>query len=212
MSDEIIRDADFEEVSENSKDKIIRGRALYFSTGQVADMLDIPESTVRYYSSVFDDILNIEFSNKRRRYKEEDIDKLRFIKSLIDDGMTLKQVKEYCDQVEFNNGEVVIKEDNPLSIQAVAKALLEEQQKQIELMKMDILSQLKEFVVEQSRNQQMNMDEIKRDICIAIDDSVGEKLDNTVKELKDTFKMSYVSRVEIEQINKKKNWFSKIFK
>lgn len=212
MDDEIIRDVDYQEVNEDSKDKNIRGKALYYSTGQVANLLDVPESTVRYYSTVFDEILNIEISNKRRRYKDEDIEKLRFIKSLIDKGMTLKQVKEYCEKVDFNDGKVVVRENNPLGIQALAKALLDEQHKQIELMKVDILKELKLFIQEQNNIQKINLEEITKNVCIAIDDSVNEKLDNTIKELKDTFQMSYVSREEIEHIYKKKNWFSKFFK
>ena len=179
---DIIKDVEFDAVWDDENDSVketdkkIRGKALYFSTGQVADVLEIPESTVRYYSSVFDEILNIEISNKRRRYKEADIDKLRFIKSLIDDGMTLKQVKEYCQEVDFHKGEVIIREENPLGIQALAKALMDEQSKKIELMKNDILTELKSFLAEQSQKQDFNLEKIREDICIAVDDSVNEKL------------------------------------
>jgi DNA-binding transcriptional MerR regulator len=103
--------------NESNKEKNIRGKALYFGTSQVADILNIPDSKVRYYTNVFDDILHIEISNKQRRYTQSDIDKMKFMIELKEEGMTIKQIQEYCQEVDFEDSkEIQIKENNPLSI------------------------------------------------------------------------------------------------
>lgn len=210
-NDNLVHDVDFEEVDSFQK-KNIRGKVLYYSTSQVATILSEKDSKIRYYTKFFEDILNIETSNIQKQYTEEDIEKLKYIIELKNDGMTLKQIKEFCKEVDFKNGEVAVKESNPLSIKALAQALMEEQGRQIELMKTDILSELKQFISEQSMQQEVTLDKIKEDICISIDDSISEKLDNAIDELKETFKISYITKDEIEQFNKRENWFSKIFK
>lgn len=210
-NNEFVHDVDYEEVS-NSEEKNIRGKVLYYSTNQVATLLGEKDSKIRYYTKFFEDILNIETSNIQKQYTEEDIEKLKYIIELKNEGMTLKQIKEFCQEVDFKKGEVAVKESNPLSIKALAQALMEEQTKQIELMKVDILNELKTFIQEQSTNQEIALDKIKEDICVSVDDSVSEKLNQTIDELKESFRISYVSKEEIEQMNKKKSWLSKIFK
>jgi DNA-binding transcriptional MerR regulator len=208
-----IKDVEFEEVSDDTtKDKTIRGSVLYYSTSQVASVLGETDSKIRYYSTVFDELLHIEISNKQRRYKQEDIDKLKFIIELKDEGMTLKQIKEYCEEVDFHKGEVSIRESNPLSIQALAKALMEEQTKQIETLKIELFEQIKEFVLNQNLEQSKALESIKEDICVTVDDAVSEKIDTAINELKDTFKTSYVTKEEIDRIKDKKSWLSKILK
>ena len=155
----------------NIQDNIIRGKALYFSTSQVATMLDQPDSKIRYYTNVFDDILHIEVSNKQRRYKEADIDKLRFLIELKNEGMTIKQIQEYCQEVDFDNTkEIQIKENNPLSIQTLAKALLEQQAILIEEMKKDIIESLRDEIIN-------NNDVIKEELCLTVDQVISEKND-----------------------------------
>ncbi|HDR5083760.1 TPA: MerR family transcriptional regulator [Bacillus anthracis] len=203
-----IKDVDFEEISENnSKEKSIRGKALYYSTNQVATMLDEKDSKIRYYTKFFDDILKIEVSNTQRQYTEEDIEKLRFIIDLKNEGMTLKQIKEYCQEVDFHNGEISVKESNPLAIQTLAKALMEEQTKQIENLKTELFEQLKEFIVSQNIEQSKVLENIKEEIAVTVDEVVGEKMQTSLSEIKETFKVSYVTKEEIESLKRKKSWF-----
>ena len=216
VDNENIKDVEFEEVG---KEKIIRGSALYYSTNQVATILGESDSKIRYYSNVFEDILNIEISNKQRRYKQEDIDKLKFIIELKNEGMTLKQIKEYCQEVDFNNGEIAVKESNPLSIKVLAQALMDEQTKQIELMKADILESLKQFMIEQKIANDESIAKIREEVCITVDDVVSEKLNenmdklnNDIAEIKESIKFAVISKEDIEKANNKKSWFSKIFK
>lgn len=212
---EFIKDVDYEEISnseEKNNEKNIRGKILYYSTTQVATLLGEKDSKIRYYTKFFEDILNIETSNAQKQYTEEDINKLRYIIELKNEGMTLKQIKEFCQDVDFNEGKAIVKESNPLSIKALAQALMEEQTKQIEIMKQDILSELKGFIEQQSSMQEVALDKIKEDICISVDDSVSEKLNNTIEELKDTFKTGYVTKEQIKEYENRKSWFGRFFK
>lgn len=209
VNDENIKEVDFVEVNNiDAKEKQIRGNALYYSTSQVASMLGVSDSKVRYYSTVFDELLHIEISNKQRKYRQEDIDKLKFIIELKDDGMTLKQIKEYCEEVDFYNGEVAIKESNPLSIQTLAKALMEEQSKQIQSLKIELFEELKDFILTQNNEHSKTLESIKENIVTAVDEVVSEKIDTSLNEIKETFKASYVRKEEIESLKRKKGLFS----
>jgi DNA-binding transcriptional MerR regulator len=173
------QDVDFEniETSQNS----IRGKALYYSTSQVASILDTSDSKIRYYTSVFEDILHIEISNKQRRYVNEDIEKLKFIIELKNQGMTIKQIQEYCMEVDFdmNNG-IQIKESNPLSIQTLAQALMEEQSKQLDEFKTDVISLISNQINIQNNNLK---DELVEKVSLTVDSVVEEKLNNTINQI-----------------------------
>ena len=217
--DKNIHDVEFEEINADSKP--IRGKILYYSTKQVATLLNEKDSKIRYYTKFFEDILNIETSNMQKQYTDADIDKLKFIIELKNEGMTLNQIKEYCQEVDFENtNEITVKESNPLSIQVMAKALMEEQAKQIELMKVDILQSLKEFIVEQDIKQKESLSILKEEINITVDEVVNERLSDTMsnlnndlEEIKEQVKFAVASKEEIEKMSSKnKSWFSKLFK
>ena len=149
----------------------------------------------------------------QKQYTQEDIDKLKFIIDLKNDGMTLNQIKEYCQEVDFNDtSDITLKESNPLSIQVMAKALMEEQARQIESMKVDILRELKMFIEEQSKANDSSLEKLREEVCVAVDDLVSERLNDTIAEIQDTFKTSYVTRDEIEKFGKKESWISRLFK
>ncbi|MGL5330110.1 MAG: MerR family transcriptional regulator, partial [Peptostreptococcaceae bacterium] len=101
------------ECADESTDKQIRGRAKYWSPSQVADILDIPVSTVRYYAIQFADLLDYPVVNKQKKFLDSDIEKLKFILELKNDGMSLQQIKEYCSEVSFTENGIQVKESNP---------------------------------------------------------------------------------------------------
>lgn len=143
MSDKF-KDVDYEEL--NSEDiviKRIRGKVIYYMAQQVADMLDINRSKVDYYRVQFKDILNIEESDSRGyKWTHKDIQKLAYILDLTNKGFTLNQVREHCAEVDFDtldNGEIEIKESNPMTMQFIAQALMKEQINQMEQFKKDIV-------------------------------------------------------------------------
>jgi DNA-binding transcriptional MerR regulator len=173
----------------DNDNKNIRGKALYFSTSQVANSLNIPDSKVRYYTNVFDDILHIEVSNKQRRYTQADIDKMKFIIELKEEGMTIKQIQEYCQEVDFQNSqEIQVKETNPLSMQVIAKALLEQQAILINDMKQDIVNTVINEVNKSLdiQNEQFNdmRNSLNKDVAITVEDTINEQFQKSSDELK----------------------------
>ena len=210
-----IQDVEFTETQEN---KEIRGSVLYYSTSQVAQMLDIPDSTVRYYTKVFDPILNIEIYNKQRKYKQADIDKLKFIVELKNEGMSVKQILEYCDNVNFDseNG-IQVKESNPLSIQTLAKALLEEQKKEFIELKQDLFNHIDEKLKNISNEQITHQDKIKEslleEVSITVDDVISDKfnsLQDSIDEIKQEVKMATIPKESIKEFENPKTFLSKI--
>ena len=198
INDENIKDVEFEDVSQ--QEKTIRGSVLYYSTSQVAQILGIPDSTVRYYTKVFDDILHIEISNKQRRYKNSDIE-------------------EYCSEVSFQEGNgVQIKESNPLSIQALTKAIMDHQEKQIKAMEERIMDRINESILNQSMITSKTMEDIKEEICTTVDEVVSERLEmtnNSIYEINN--KIDEIKEFACVDMNKEKErendkWWKKIFR
>jgi DNA-binding transcriptional MerR regulator len=178
------------------QEKNIRGKALYFSTSQVANILNIPDSRVRYYTNVFDDILHVEISNKQRRYTQSDIDKMKFIIELKEDGMTIKQIQEYCQEVDFQDSkEIQIKENNPLGIQAIAKALLEQQSILINEMKQDIINSVVNEVNKTLNIQNDHFNDMKsglsNEIAITVEDIVDKRLKESSNDLTNKIQGSF---------------------
>jgi DNA-binding transcriptional MerR regulator len=181
--------------SETNQDKNIRGKALYFGTSQVGDILNITDSKVRYYTNVFDDILHIGISNKQRRYTQADIDKMKFMIELKEEGMTIKQIQEYCQTVDFEDSkEIQIKENNPLSIQTMAKALLEQQAILINEMKQDIINSV---VNEVNKSLNMQNDQfnnmkngLSKEVAITVEDVVDRKLQDNNADLKNQMQVN----------------------
>ncbi|MEX0084145.1 helix-turn-helix domain-containing protein [Clostridium butyricum] len=187
---------------ENSK--VIRGKALYYSTSQVANILNQSDSKIRYYTNVFDEILNIEISNKQRRYTEADIDKMRFLIELKDEGMTIKQIQEYCQQVDFENSkEIQIKENNPLSIQSLAKALLEEQSKLMLEMKNELIKCHMDMIEDLNNRLDIRDDRLKEDISITVDNVLSDKLDNFNSNINSKFESIEKELSATKQMNEK---------
>lgn len=217
-------------------EKIVMDGKIYYTTGQMAKILGEPDSTVKYYCNFFSEILKIKKVNDRWQFKESDIEKFRYIIKLRNSGMKLRQIKEYCNNIEFdeNQNQAIVKEDNPLSIQAVAQALLQQQemlmQKQREELKLymenikseiveNTLTELKAYLDHKSEVDLDGLEVLKEDIV----DSVSEKLSSvtnsidsvtsSIEEIKDSMNMKYVSKDEIENYTKKKslwnNWFKR---
>jgi len=189
--DENYQDVDFKDAKDS--DKNIRGKILYYSTSQIATLLGASDSKIRYYTTVFDDILKIEISNKQRQYVDKDIEKLKFIIELKSQGMTIRQIQEYCQEVSFDaTTGVKIEEKNPLSIQTLAHALLEEQNNQMIQFKEDItIAITKQFTnqLEILRKDNIELKEqIIEQVALTVDSVVADKLTGVIEtqqEIKD---------------------------
>ena len=105
-----------EDIIKNKK----RGDILYYSVSQVATLLDQEDSSIKYYTNVFDNILKIEIADKELRYTNRDVDKLEFLINLKNKGMTIKEVQKYCEELPLDIEDLVeIKETNSISIKEI---------------------------------------------------------------------------------------------
>lgn len=93
-----------------------RGNMPFYTLSQVASLLKEDEQQIRYYTNIFDDILNIDIVDKQFVYTDSNLDKLEFLIKLKNKGMTIKQITDYCDKVSLDTTETLIKECNTTSI------------------------------------------------------------------------------------------------
>lgn len=196
-------------------DTQINGEPLYYSPTQVADILGINYSKVIYYSKYFADLLDIELSNRNRRYKKSDIEKLKFLLELAQDGLTLKQIKEYCaEKVPEDITKDVAVSNNPLQIQVLVKAMTEELDSLIDSKLSVYLKQSKEMIEESNEfikeQVALTMESRNNDLKTYIDQKELEfrqkdqdKIDLMRKQMEETKKEN--------EITSKKGFWSRIF-
>ena len=78
---------------------------LYYSIGEVAEMLDVPVSTVRFWENEFDILKPMKNKKGNRLFTPADIKNLRIIHHLVkEEGMTLtgakKKLSEKWDETD----------------------------------------------------------------------------------------------------------------
>jgi DNA-binding transcriptional MerR regulator len=75
--------------------KEIKIEKLYYSIGEVAEMLDVPVSTVRFWENEFEVLKPMKNKKGNRLFTPADIKILRIIHHLVkEEGMTLAGVKK----------------------------------------------------------------------------------------------------------------------
>lgn len=68
---------------------------LYYSIGEVAEMLGVPVSTVRFWDNEFDILKPVKNKKGNRLFTQNDVKNLKIIHRLLkDEGMTLNGVKK----------------------------------------------------------------------------------------------------------------------
>lgn len=113
-----------------------RGDILYYSIGQVAALLEQEDSSIRYYTNVFDNILKIEIGDKELMYTNKDIDKLEFLITLKNKGMTIKEIQRYCEELPLDTEDFVqVKEKSSISIKEILSTIIESENEQINNLK-----------------------------------------------------------------------------
>lgn len=71
----------------------------YYSIKEVADMLDIPESTLRYWEKEFKQIAPKKNSKGIRQYTAQDIEQIRKVNHLVKEkSLTIKGAKSQLDK------------------------------------------------------------------------------------------------------------------
>src|SRR5512140_289062 len=75
--------------------KEIKVEKLYYSIGEVSEMLSVPVSTVRFWENEFDILKPMKNKKGNRLFTKTDIKNLKIIHHLLkDEGMTLSGVKK----------------------------------------------------------------------------------------------------------------------
>lgn len=68
---------------------------LYYSIGEVADMLDVPVSTVRFWDNEFDILNPVKNKKGNRMFTQTDVRNLKIIHHLLkEEGMTMQGAKK----------------------------------------------------------------------------------------------------------------------
>ena len=79
---------------------------LYYSIGEVAEMLEVPVSTVRFWENEFDVLKPMKNKKGNRLFTPADIKNLKMIRHLVkEEGMTLsgakKRLSEKWDETDY---------------------------------------------------------------------------------------------------------------
>ena len=156
----------------------------------MASILDISVSKLRYYATQFEDILDLEFSNGMRKYTEPSIKKMQFIIKLKNEGLTVQQIKDYCQREDLFDEKGLIPQDNPLAVEIFTEAIKMQMQEQLEdfrsKLQVDIKNEMKIMLQAQ---YQMN-EEMKQEICTTLDDMMEEKVEGYLEKTIDNIKLN----------------------
>lgn len=211
-------------------EKTIRGTALYYSTSQVAQILNVSDSKIRFYTKEFDSLFeeeDIVISNTQKKYTQKAIDKLKYFIELKSEGFSIKQIREYCQEVDWDEDRgIVIPDSTPLPIQAIATAIREETNKDMALFKNEVLKNIEELLLKQTNNYNETIKNIQKEVSLTVDEVISDKLEqfkidfiNEQKSEKEvTLKtMEMVSDLkskmeERKEENTKKGFWNKVFK
>lgn len=80
------------------KETVTEGK-LYYSIGEVAKMLNLTASQIRFWETEFPHLRPKTNRKGDRRYRSEDIDQIKVIQRLVkEQGYTLQGAKEYLDK------------------------------------------------------------------------------------------------------------------
>lgn len=123
-----------------------RGDIPYYTISQVAALLNEDDSSIRYYTNLFDDILNIEIVNKEFRYTSKDVDNLDFLINLNNKGMTIKEIQEYCKELPFTKEEIMTHKSSNVSVNDVISVLMAEQTKNFNDLKNSFFSEIESSI------------------------------------------------------------------
>lgn len=192
-------DVEFENLDEQLN-KEINGEPFYYKTSQVAKILGENDSTIRYWTTRFDDILNVAICNKARAYTKTNIEQLKFIKKLAkEDGFTLKQIEEYCSEKGFNQ-EGLVDQSKPLAIKVVTEAIMEDVNKQLLEFEQNMIKNMTKVMTELGKTlintQQESNETIKEQLALTIDDVVTTSMNEKLENIKESIKSEISSNIE----------------
>lgn len=157
----------------------------YYTAVQVAEEIDEPVSTVRGWSGKdFVEELNIKKINSRKCYTKEDIKRLKFIKELRKNNMSINQIKIHIGKNGFKYADYdsgLVNPKDPLGFQALASALSVEVDSKLNI----FMDKLAQQVGEMNKQQLERISEGLNEVMI---DTLDEKMNEFKTELEENAK------------------------
>ncbi|MGL5327952.1 MAG: MerR family transcriptional regulator [Peptostreptococcaceae bacterium] len=186
MKDKII-DVGYQEINNDGTEKI----PVFLSIGEVSQELNVATSTIRYWSNKYSHLLDTERCNTHRRYSKTDIEKLRLVRDLSDKNYThdhiIHELENFkLDITSMSKSIEVSPENNPLQVQILAEALANQMAIKMKEQLQDEFNKLKNELVS---NNEKYMNEIKSELCIAIDETIPNTLETHHKALQEDLKV-----------------------
>lgn len=159
MTEGNFTDVDYEEVNPE----------MTYTAVQVAKIIQEDISTIRSWCSEkgFEKELDIKRVNGRRIYNAKDIENLKFIKTLRQKGMPIKQIKGYISKKGFQYREYdsgLISPEDPMGFDVLADRILEKSNAQMESFLKKIIQYNEEFKNELLSEQKRINEEFRDEI------------------------------------------------
>ena len=125
-------------------------------------------SKVRYYMKMFEPILDLDYSNKMRRFTKNSLIYFDTIIKFRNDGMTIQQISDLYNKENTDNTSF-IENDYQLKTDITSKSIII----QIET----LLYNMKDVMVKEIMSQIADINsELKEDIVVTVDELISEKL------------------------------------
>ena len=202
-----MEDKEFIDVNYIETDEVETTLPKYFTTGQVATILGVTDSTLRFWCRKFSPKLNIKKIGSHRRFTKENIKDLQYIKKLLkEDGLMISQAKEVFNKDENAIMEQV-NEGEPLAIQALATAIGLEVEECLNEFKQELIEQQQEELKNIKSEISKTIQEENKKIFNAIDE---KELEAKNRDIEMIDKLKY-SMEEIKKSNQKKGFFARLF-
>ncbi len=160
----------------------------FYTARQVAEIVEIPYSTLTHWSKVFSKHLERKISNKTRSYTREDVCKLLKIKEYKKQGMTLPQIESYVLEHGWENENGALDTKNPLAIDVFINELTKEMDTKMKNFQKVITKEIMSTMLETQKKmllaQENTYEKFKEQIALTIDDAITDKLDEFKDDLR----------------------------
>lgn len=183
----------------------------YYSCPEAADILDLPESTIRYWCTKYKEFLDVKTVGRNRQFTDENLKVLKKIKKLrISKNYTGEQTYEYLEKLYNSDSLEIIdkipKNKNEIIIENITDSITNNVMNGINKSLQSLFKQLSNDITIQNNRSIAHQDELKQ----YIDNKINENNNNFDKRQEEIIKL-LKENLENQQKTQKKSLFSKIF-
>ena len=201
LMDKNIIDIEFTEAKDTSLESQITEELdkskIYYTISQAARLLGLEVGKLRYYSNFFAldsdgrDLIKISYSNKNRAYTQENIKQFKRILTLMEDGMTLQQTRDYVSLNGFDEVGKTLDSSNPLALTAFVSELNSDMQEKLENFEKSLLKKIMLLIdhgnstlIETSKKEnEYFLENISKTVDEVITKEIKENLDGRIENL-----------------------------